>query len=636
MLEARSTRYQLITMAKIINAHSKQMPGATRGERRFARRIESHLEEDYLCWYDVPIGNLRRYPDFVILHPNRGILLLEVKDWKLEDLYKIDKLQVKHHFGGATRKSANPLEQARQCMLQLVNRLNIDPQLTEQSGRFQGKLVTPYGHGAVFPNITRKQLDENIALEDQEHILPPHLIITKDEMVESIDSLAFQEKLWGMFNYNFNRALTLPQINRLRWHIFPEIRVGAKQIELFIDTKSTDHLPPNPEVKVPDIIRVMDIQQEQLARSLGQGHRVIHGVAGSGKTLILGFRCEQLAESLTKPILVLCYNVSLAASLKRHIISKGLEEKVEIYHFHEWCKSQLTTYHFEPSKSDKPTFEQHVDGVIEGVDKAFIPRAQYGAVMIDEGHDFESEWLRLITQMVDPATDSLLLLYDDAQSIYKKKGGLDFSLSSVGIKAQGRTTILKINYRNTMEVLQCAFAFAEGIMTSQAKQNDDSIPLISPESAGTSGPHPMLKQRSSIEDECKYAASCIKHWLEAGELARDIAVIYLNKQHAGKLTSELKKQQIKHLWLKNKAAKASYASDNAKITILTAHSSKGLEFKKVILIGLGHINDDKENNQDHTKLIYVGMTRAKRDLLMLYSSTNAFTRKLTEITTISA
>ncbi len=38
-------------------------------------------------------------------------------------------------------------------------------------------------------------------------------------------------------------------------------------------------------------MRIMDIQQEQLARSLGDGHRVIHGVAGSGKTLILGYRC---------------------------------------------------------------------------------------------------------------------------------------------------------------------------------------------------------------------------------------------------------------------------------------------------------------------------------------------------------
>ena len=49
----------------------------------------------------------------------------------------------------------------------------------------------------------------------------------------------------------------------------------------------------------------------------------------------------------------------------------------------------------------------------------------------------EPDWLKLITQMVDPETNSLLLLYDDAQSIYKKKSGLGFTLSSVGIQAKG-------------------------------------------------------------------------------------------------------------------------------------------------------------------------------------------------------
>jgi superfamily I DNA and RNA helicase len=74
-------------------------------------------------------------------------------------------------------------------------------------------------------------------------------------------------------------------------------------------------------------------------------------------------------------------------------------------------------------------------------------------LLIDEGHDFEADWLKLVTQMIDPEKDSLLLLYDDAQSIYKKKRDkkdrLDFSLSSVGIQARGRTKVLKMNYRNT-------------------------------------------------------------------------------------------------------------------------------------------------------------------------------------------
>jgi superfamily I DNA and RNA helicase len=55
----------------------------------------------------------------------------------------------------------------------------------------------------------------------------------------------------------------------------------------------------DPDAELPSIMRVMDMQQEQLARSLGDGHRVIHGVAGSGKTMILGYRAEYLARAST-------------------------------------------------------------------------------------------------------------------------------------------------------------------------------------------------------------------------------------------------------------------------------------------------------------------------------------------------
>jgi superfamily I DNA/RNA helicase len=158
--------------------------------------------------------------------------------------------------------------------------------------------------------------------------------------------------------------------------------------------------------------------------------------------LILGYRCLHLARVLHKPILVLCFNITLAARLRSFISEKGIADKVQVYHFHEWCKVQLTTYHVDLVGSDAPIYDRQVESVIHGVEKGRIPRAQYGAVMIDEGHDFEPDWLRLVTQMTDPEHDSLLLLYDDAQSIYQKKSPLHFTLSSVGIKAQGRTTIL--------------------------------------------------------------------------------------------------------------------------------------------------------------------------------------------------
>jgi hypothetical protein len=42
-------------MAKLIPALTSVTSKMTTGERRFPQRLESHLEDDYLCWYGVPV-----------------------------------------------------------------------------------------------------------------------------------------------------------------------------------------------------------------------------------------------------------------------------------------------------------------------------------------------------------------------------------------------------------------------------------------------------------------------------------------------------------------------------------------------------------------------------------------------------
>jgi hypothetical protein len=114
-------------------------------------------------------------------------------------------------------------------------------------------------------------------------VFEEHLVICKDEMYENIDAGEFQQRIWDLSAYQFGKTLTSSQIDRIRWHIFPELRISAKQLSLF-DVGTTEE---SPQLQIPDILKIMDLQQEQLARSLGDGHRVIHGVAGSGKTMIL-------------------------------------------------------------------------------------------------------------------------------------------------------------------------------------------------------------------------------------------------------------------------------------------------------------------------------------------------------------
>ena len=623
-------------MATVIPSLST-IRGMTPGERRLGQRLESLLEDDYTVWYDIPLGRQRRYPDYIILHPGRGLLFLEVKDWKLDTLKRLTPRDAEIYTQQGLKTVSNPLEQARQCALVAINRLQRDPHLMQSDGRFKGNLCFPWGYGVVFPNITRKQWNEAISEADQELVLPPHRLVCKDEMTATADPEAFQARLWGMFEYAFGEKLTLPQIDRIRWQLFPEIRINAPQQTLFVEEGQDDdpvdgQTDQKNELVIPDIVRVMDLQQEQLAKSMGEGHRVIHGVAGSGKTLILGYRCLHLAQAVTKPILVLCFNITLAARLRSFIAEKGIEEKVQVHHFHEWCGLQRKTYNVDMIKGDAPYWEREVETVIQAVEKDQIPRAQYSAVMIDEGHDFEQEWLKLIVQMIDPDTNSLLLLYDDAQSIYKKRS-LKFPLSSAGIEARGRTTILRLNYRNTREILSFAYDFAKDFLQAQ-DADDDHIPLIAPEVAGSSGPPPQFRKFDNFNDEAYYIARCVRKWHVTGQPLNNIAVIYGHHGQAETLQRALRVAGVPCSWLKTSADKKRYDANADSVALLTRQSSKGLEFETVVLGGLGGLKDDEKSLEYEVRLLYVGVTRARQKLMMTGSGNNWFTVKLSDLNAV--
>ncbi|PID99819.1 MAG: DNA helicase II, partial [Thiothrix nivea] len=558
-------------MTRIIPALNSCLSKMTSGEKRLARRLEQLLEDDYLCWYEprVGAGFRQRYADFIIVHPQRGLLLLEVKDWKLDHIRSIDKQSATLLTANGLKTVSNPLEQARQCAYKLISQLERDPQLIQHVGKYQGKLAFPYGYGVVLTNINRKQFSGT----DLNEVLPWNRVLCKDEMLEKIDPEDFQQCLWNMFDYQFKQPLSVPQLDRLRWHIFPEIRI-AEQGSLFPDCVDDEESAE----QLPDILKVMDIQQEQLARSLGTGHRVIHGVAGSGKTLILTYRSLYLARLLHKPILVLCFNITLSARLRAVMIEKGISNKVSVYHFHSWCDEQLRTYHLKrPDQRGQAYLDELVKTVRVGLESGQVPGGQYGAIMIDEGHDFEPEWLSLISRMVDPETDSLLLLYDDAQSIYHNKSSLRFSLSSVGIQARGRTTVLKLNYRNTDEVFNFAYRFARQQLQAQQPTDEDQVPLIEPQSAGRHSFEPEIRVFNSLSEEIAKIATWLQYWHQQRNTPwADMAVLYRCKEQGRRLHKALQDNKVPCQWLHNKASKQRFRTDHDSVKLMTIHSSKGL------------------------------------------------------------
>lgn len=598
-------------MATLIPALATCTGRMTPGERRFAQRLEAKLEEDYLCWYDVPVGPSALHPDFLVLHPKRGLVVLEVKDWKLDTIRSITRSDASLLTNTGLKHVANPLEQARHYAHAVADSLKRDPQLIFSSGRMQGQLMFPWAYGLVLTNITRKAFDAT----DLGEVLTSTRVICQDEMTDSVDAEVFQQRLWNMFSVGGYGNLTLPQIDRIRWHLFPEIRVPERNQP---DLLEQEEAPP----ALPDLMAVMDLQQEQLARSLGEGHRVIHGVAGSGKTLILGYRAEHLARACAKPVLILCYNKALAHRLTHWIAQRSLAGKVHVRNFHAWCHQQLKAFGVElpggPASRDG-YWNELVEHVIRGVDRGLIPRAQYDAVLIDEGHDFLPEWLKLVVQMVDPSTNALLLLYDDAQSIYHAKRKPSFSFRSVGIQAQGRTTILRVNYRNTREILAFARHFCAGLLTPN-EADEDGVPLLAPVSGGRQGQMPRLVRLPHLRAEAEFLIKHLNSAREQGRAWSDMAILYRHWQDGGKfIHDQLKRAGVPLTWKDD----IRFDSSQDTVRMLPMHSSKGLEFPLVAIPHVTLPSADQPLPDDEARLLYVAMTRALDELVVLGHETSS-------------
>ena len=604
-------------MATLIPAIGSCVSRMTSGERRTAERLEQKLDDDYLLWYDVAVGPKHLHPDFVVMHPRRGILILEVKDFRLSTLIQANKQTWVIHGDLGPKTIPNPLEQARQYAHQVVNALERDPQLATPEGPHQGKLAFPWSYGVVLSNITRAQFDK----AELGHAIEPHRVVCQDEMGEHVEPEELQCRLWDMFPFMMGGVMSLPQMDRVRWIMFPEVRVQT-QDTLFDDSDEAAELP--------SIMRVMDLQQEQLARSLGDGHRVIHGVAGSGKTMLLGYRAEHLAKfhtTASKPILILCYNEPLARQLACVMAAKGIADRVHAVHFHKWCYAQLQAYGQEMPPNNQSVADKMADmvqRVITGVDRRQIPSGQYQAVLIDEGHDFAPEWLRLVVQMVDPTTNSLLVLYDDAQSIYDRtQKSKNFSFKRVGIQAQGRTTILKINYRNTRQILETASLVAADLLRPEDK-DDDGVPLLKPVSCGRDGEAPLIVRLPTLREEVAQVAELLATAHREGHAWADMAILCRHHSEMDMCAEFLRKRKLPHQLRRNSSSVFDPAHDSIKV--MTLHVSKGLEFPVVALVGAGRMPAEGEDEREEARLFYVGATRATQRLVIGASGFGGFSR----------
>jgi|GEM_PF-1139239 len=313
-------------------------------------------------------------------------------------------------------------------------------------------------------------------------------------------------------------------------------------------------------------------------------------------------------------------------------------------HFHRRNHRQRATNGQVLPPQCSGIFDELVTHAIHTAVRCQMPDGQYPAVMIDEAHDFALEWHKLVTQMVDPTTNSLLVLVDDAQSIYERRtsrdGSKQFSFKSVGIQAQGRTTILKINYRNTRQILQTASLVAakhlsphaprlrgslpptgadpawggpapDRLLTADDENDDaglgDGIPLLKPVSCGREGQAPVIIKLPTLRDEAFAIADHLASAHKEGQAWGDMAVLCANWKTMELCASASAQRKLPHRVRKKSGE---YRPGADAIQVMTMKVSKGLEFPVVALPGVGHMPAAGEDEKDAARVFYVAARRA--------------------------
>ena len=242
----------------------------------------------------------------------------------------------------------------------MADNLKAFPLLCRPDGDYQGTLSFPIGVGAVMSNISATQSQEHALYS----VLAQPAVAYRDELLNwsSFSSSQLIARLKGMFKTDFAfPPLTDDQISTIKGLLHPVTVV--REVPVIASS-----LPP--ETADPLSARAtrllsLDLEQERLARTMQAGHRVISGVAGSGKTLILMARAKALANSLEqRRVLILCFNIALASHLRSTLHSDSRNPQyrdcIEVQHFHGWAKSFLRNLPSPRSIKTDEAYTQHL------------------------------------------------------------------------------------------------------------------------------------------------------------------------------------------------------------------------------------------------------------------------------------
>lgn len=271
-------------------------------------------------------------------------------------------------------------------------------------------------------------------------------------------------------------------------------------------------------------------------------------------------------------------------------------------------------YNAELQSTAKVDFDDYAILCLNKINNSPSFSPPFTHIIIDEAQDLNKAQILTISKIVDHETNSLSIIADAAQRIYKS----GFVWSEVGINVRGGRTIeFKRNYRNTVHIANAAL--------SLLNNEDDKSEFTEVKKALKGGSKPKVGYFNDSNEQFNWLKTELSRLSSNDEIGNTV-ILHRTNTGVKDLDSSLSENGYSTEFVKS-SLPVNYESDSIKIC--TMSSVKGLEFNNVFIIDLnddvipfppGFISDDDAFHiSTERRLLYTCMTRARNNLYLLSS-----------------
>ena len=457
-------------------------------------------DEPGIMYHQYPIiekGGSRfdRKPDFVLLHKEYGLAILECKGFSID---QIDEIRgEKWVLSGTTERTPTPLEQARDQGFHLISFFRRERDLRND----RGECSVPMTPVVVLPNITREELDQR----GFDGPAAPR-VITGDEL----GKVTLREKL--------DSLLPAAELSETEYQLAKDVlscgqAVGGSPGEPTSDPRTRAEYYE----QITKGIRGLDKKQQQIGLQTPPGPQQIRGIAGSGKTVLIAMKAARMLSEPSSWTDADPEDVSIGLTFSTKSLYETLTGLVERFFgqfsgtsleeadatldiLHGWggrktgdgiyyrLSSQMQDVRYKnyslasreyPDADDLQ--EPMAKEVLEAGD---IPQI-WDAILIDEAQDFGPNFLNMCREAITEE-NRLIWAYDEAQDLSsltapspKNVFGVDedgnavLDLSGQYRGGPQKTFIMRKSYRAPRSLLMLAHTIGMGL-----KREDGPVQAI--------------------------------------------------------------------------------------------------------------------------------------------------------------